>query len=228
VTAVRQGDTDRFYALMYELSSRIGGPRMLSDCRAARWPVAGVLFFCEVGETRPDGTHRVTRVDTHALTAKGTNSLWQRLCTHRGCVNGSRPGGGNHRASNSRLRLGTALLARGQWPGSVRDSWRDKRADCTVRDAEYLLEVAVTEHIGGMPFLWLAVRDRADRAMIVSHTIALLSRRSEGLDPASARWLGLTADAGKVRTSALWNVDHVDETYDPAYLDTLERLVHSV
>jgi len=228
VTAVQQGDTDRFYEALYELSSRVGGPRTLSDGHPARWPVHGVLFFCEPGETRPNGSHRVTRVDTHALTAKSTNSLRQRLCTHRGCVSGSRPGGGNHRASNFRMRVGTALLARGQWPGGVRDSWRDKRADFSARDAEYLLELAVTEHIGGMPFLWLSVPDRADRAMIVRQAIALLSRRSGGVDPASPQWLGLAADVEKVRTSALWNVDHVDETYDPTSLDTLERLVRSV
>jgi hypothetical protein len=230
VTA-RQDDTDRFYALLHDLSDRVGGPRKLSDASPQRWPAQGVLFFCEDGEDRHEdsqgshGSHRVVRVDTHALTEKATTTLWQRLCAHRGCVSGSRPGGGDHRTSNFRMRVGTALLSQGQWPAAVRRGWSDKRADFAARDVEYQLEVAVTEHIGGMSFLWLAARDRGDRALIAGNAIALLSQRSGGLDQASATWLGLAAASEKVRTSALWNEDHVDETYDPAFLDTLERLV---
>lgn len=223
----RQDDTDRFYALLHELSDRVGGPRKLSDGTPQRWPAHGILFFCEDGEDRCCGSHRVVRVDTHALTARSAGTLWQRLCAHRGGVSGSRPGGGDHRASNFRIRVGSALQSRDQWPGAGQLGWHDKRADFKARDAEYPLEVAVTEHIAGMPFLWLAVRDRGDRGLIMRHTIALLSRRTGGVDPASARWLGLEADSEKVRTSALWNEIHVDETYDPAFLDTLERLVRS-
>jgi hypothetical protein len=232
VTA-RQDDTDRFYALLHDLSDRVGGPRKLSDTSPQRWPAQGVLFFCEEGEDRLEGaygapgSHRVVRVETHALTEKSTTTLWQRLCAHRGCVSGSRPGGGDHRTSNFRMRVGTALLSRGQWSAAVRRGWNEKRADFAARDGEYLLEVAVSEHIGGMPFLWLAARDRADRALIAGNAIALLSHRSGGLDQVSAQWLGLEAASEKVRTSALWNEDHVDEAYDPAFLDTLERLVRS-
>jgi hypothetical protein len=238
VTA-QQDDTDRFYALLHDLSDRVGGPRRLNDTSPQRWPAQGVIFFCEEGEDRhwdshgsqgsqgSQGSHRVVRVDTHALTQKSTTTLWQRLCAHRGCVSGSRPGGGDHRTSNFRMRVGTALLSRGEWPAAVRQGWSDKRAGFAARDGEYLLEVAVTEHIGGMRFLWLAARDRNDRALIAGNTIALLSRRSGGLDQPSAQWLGLEAESEKVRTSALWNEDHVDETYDPAFLDTLERLVRT-
>ena len=63
--------------------------------------------------------------------------------------------------------------------------------------------------------------------MIERNTIALLSRRSGGVDPASSQWLGLTADNEKVRTSALWNVNHVDDAHDPTSLDTLEQLIRS-
>jgi hypothetical protein len=110
----------------------------------------------------------------------------------------------------------------------VRDGWRDRRADFAARDAEYPVEHAVTEHIGGMPFLWLAVTDRRHRGLIVHHSIALLSRRSGGVDPASPQWLGLAADSERVRTSALWNLDHVRKAYDPAFLDILEELVGTV
>jgi hypothetical protein len=41
VTA-RQDDTDRFYALLHDLSDRVGGPRKLSDASLQRWPAQGV------------------------------------------------------------------------------------------------------------------------------------------------------------------------------------------
>ena len=79
-----------------------------------------------------------------------------------------------------------------------------------------------------MPVLFRAVPDRADRELIECQTIALLSRRRGGVDPPSPQWLGLSADREEVRTSALWNVHHVDEAYDPTFLDTLDRLVQDV
>ena len=226
--ATQQKDTDTFYALLDELSARVSGPRRLRDCTSSGWPSHGVYFFLEDGETRLNGSPRVVRIGTHALTATSTATLWNRLSTHRGSVGGSQPGGGNHRASIFRLHVGTALLAQGDWPSDVRNGWRNKQADRGARQAEYPLEHAVTQHIGGMPFLWLAVPDRAERGLIEQHTIGLLSRRSGGVDPASTQWLGLTADSEKVRTSALWNVHHVDAAYDPVYLDTLGELVRSV
>jgi hypothetical protein len=45
--------------------------------------------------------------------------------------------------------------------------------------------------------------------------------------PASSQWLGLTADNENVRTSALWNVNHVDDAYDPTFLSTLEQFIRS-
>lgn len=223
--ATQQKDTDKFYALLDELSDRVGGPRRLRDCTSSGWPSHGVYFFLEDGETRLNGPPRVARIGTHALTATSTATLWNRLSTHRGNVGGSRPGGGNHRASIFRLHVGTALLTQGDWPSDVRESWRNKHADGAARQAEHHLEHAITQRIGGMPFLWLAVPAAADRGKIERNTIALLSRRSGGVDPASPHWLGLAADSEKVRTSALWNVNHVDDTYHPAYLDIFERLL---
>lgn len=100
--------------------------------------------------------------------------------------------------------------------------------DHSAKQNEYPLEQAVSKHIGEMPFLWLAVPDRQDRGLIERNTIGLLSLRSGGLDQASPEWLGLTADNEKVSTSALWNVNHVDDTYDPAYLDTFSQLISNV
>jgi hypothetical protein len=81
-----------------------------------------------------------------------------------------------------------------------------------VRQREGALERAVSQHIGAMPLLWVAVDDRHQRAAIERDLIALLSNRGRGpIDPPSEGWLGHLADRDAIRTSGLWNVNHTDE-----------------
>jgi hypothetical protein len=111
----RQAHTDRFYHLLDALAKHEEGPRRLRDCTGADgWPRHGVYFFYEDGEARADGSPRVVRVGTHALTATSGTTLWGRLRQHRGRVGGRNPGGGNHRASIFRGHVGTALIRQGQ------------------------------------------------------------------------------------------------------------------
>ncbi len=91
------------------------------------------------------------------------------------------------------------------------------------------LEALVSRRIGAMPFLWLGVDDApgpgSRRALIERNAIALLSGYAESaLDPPSPSWLGLHSDRKPVRRSGLWNNRHVDESYDPLFLDVLEEL----
>ena len=81
-----------------------------------------------------------------------------------------------------------------------------------------------------MPFLWLDVDDApgpgSRRACIERNAIALLSGYAESvLDPPSPGWLGRHSDREPVRRSGLWNNRHVDENYDPSFLDVLEERV---
>lgn len=58
------------------------------------------------------------------------------------------------------------------------------------------------------------------------HLIAFLSNYGrEAIDPPSPGWLGRHAASEEVRRSGLWNVNHVDETHDPAILDLVEHYV---
>jgi hypothetical protein len=103
-------------------------------------------------------------------------------------------------------------------------------APADVRAAENALECEVTKVICAMPFLWLAVDDEpgaeSRRGYIERNTIALLSNfGKEPLDPPSAGWLGRDCNRELVRKSGLWNQNHVDEAYDPAFLDCLDKLV---
>ncbi|WP_182882066.1 MULTISPECIES: hypothetical protein [unclassified Microbispora] len=228
VTARRQ-DTDRFYALLDELAERVGGPRRLYQCSAASgWPPHGVYFFFQDGETRADGARpRVVRVGTHALTPTSRTTLWTRLAQHRGQISGTNPGGGNQRGSIFRRHVGYALLASGDWPSEIAQSWPKTHVTARQRQAESPLELAVTALIAAMPLLWLDVPDRDIRRKIEANSIALLSRRIGGIDPPSPTWLGLHAANDKVRSSGLWNSNHVDDEYDPAFLDDMDVCVTS-
>ena len=92
------------------------------------------------------------------------------------------------------------------------------------------MEQQVSQTIGRMPFLVLAVPDapgpESARRTIERNAIALLSNyRRPALDPPSSNWLGNHSEREKVRDSGLWNQNHVEERHNPAFLITLERMV---
>jgi hypothetical protein len=104
---------DRFYRMLSQLAQILPGPRRLRECHGSDdWPRQGVYFFFEPGEVRADGSDRVVRVGTHALTATSQATLWGRLRQHRGHVAGLYPGAGSHRASVFRRHAGAALIRR--------------------------------------------------------------------------------------------------------------------
>lgn len=171
--------TDLFYSHMEGLAQRIGGFKHLTDPTLARHcPKAGLYFFFERGELRPNGRPRVVRIGTHALTPSSKTTLWSRLRHHMGRTGGSNPGGGNHRGSIFRRHVGSALLNQrgdtdllGSWmaPDPVPDYVHSERA----------LEVEVSRVIREMPFLWLGVPTRrdgsSDRGLLERNLISLLS-----------------------------------------------------
>ena len=226
----RRSDLDAFYTLLDELEVRIGGQRRLGECRGRMpWPERGVYFFFEPGEHRDvaPAHQRVVRVGTHALTSTSRTTLWKRLRQHRGTSNPR--GGGNHRGSIFRLLVGEALLNR---DASITvESWgRGSSATRDLRGLERAHEIRVSDHLSEMKLLFVAVpddpgRDSA-RGTIERNSIALLSNYSEPApDQPSAGWLGYYSGRDRVRRSGLWNNNHVDEAYDPEFLNLLHDLV---
>lgn len=218
----------RFYSLVDRLERNVGGERRLADCSGRMdWPRRGVYFFRETGQNRTDTGNgpRIVRVGTHALKAESGTKLWTRLSQHKGQ---SSTGGGNHRGSIFRLIVGAALIGqhRHQFP-----TWGDgNTAKGDVRKAELALEREVSRVIGDMPFLWLALEDEAGpeslRGYIERNSIALLSSyQKPTVDAPSQDWLGGRSNRERVRESGLWNSNHVDETYDPAFLDRFDAFV---
>ncbi len=223
----RLDDLKRFYDLLAMLEERLGGARRLSDCSGKmRWPKRGVYFFKEEGEVRADTGKgsRIVRVGTHALKAGSKTKLWTRLKQHKGIT---RTSGGNHRGSIFRKIVGAALIKKDSLDYPC---WgMGDTASREVRTSELCLERTVSRHIGDMPFLWLAIEDEAGpeskRGYIERNAIALLSNWGKHpIDPPSS-WLGCNSDREKVRSSGLWNSNHVNEDYDPAFLDELPRLI---
>ena len=218
----------QFYKLLAQLERKIGGARRLSECSGRMdWPRRGVYFFREAGENRSDTGEgpRIVRVGTHALKAGSKSKLWTRLSQHRGKNGGS---SGNHRGSIFRLIVGQSLIERDGW---VFPHWgQGSNAPKEVRESEQPMEREVCAVIGDMPFLWLSVDDEPGpnslRGYIERNAIALLSNYGrELIDPPSRQWLGHRSDRERVRLSGLWNSNHVDDDYDPAFLETLQQLI---
>ena len=226
----RQGDQERLYELLTRAAENHAGLRRLSDPHAGiGCPSQGVYFFFEAGEIRANGSPRVVRVGTHAVTRSSKATLWERLRQHRGSSAGRHPGGGNHRGSIFRRHTGASLIARDQLPQGLLDSWLSKKPDPAWAQSEADLEVQVSRVIGAMPFLWVPVADRgaglSDRGRVERNSIALLSQLHGSGDQPSETWLGRWAPRSEIRGSGLWNVNHVDEEYDPTALDDLASYI---
>jgi hypothetical protein len=219
---------ERFYSSLERLEFILGAARRLTECSGRMsWPRRGVYFFRETGEIRRDtgNSPRIVRIGTHALKAGSGTNLWTRLSQHRGQASS---GGGNHRGSIFRLIVGTALIEK---EGHDYPSWgQGNSAPREMRLSEQPLERRVSRVIGDMPLLWVDIGDEPGpdslRGYIERNTIALLSNFDRlPLDPPSTGWLGHWCNRARVRTSGLWNSNHVDEDYDPAFLDTLDHFI---
>jgi len=115
---------------------------------------------------------------------------------------------------------------RGSSPGETARKLRVPRA--AVQEAERFLEAVVSRIIGTMPFVFVRVDDPPSagsaRAVIERNAISLLSNfAKDAIDPPSSAWLGHHSGHERVRASGLWNNEHVDEEYDPTFLDVLAR-----
>jgi hypothetical protein len=225
-------DLDRFYTILSQLEA-LGhqGGRLDGYTGRSSFPGRGVYFFREPGEyrlTKPNSL-RIVRVGTHAVNENSKSTLWRRLKTHLG----TRTGGGNHRGSIFRLHVGAALLAR---DGVSVPTWgvgssapEALRSSVAAQKSETDCERKVSEHIGGMTVLWVDVSDEpgpsSKRALIERNAIALLSNHFAPIDRAGAGWLGHHSPREEIQRSNLWNLNHVDQNYDPSFLDDLETAV---
>ena len=166
---------------------------------------------------------------THATQPGQGTSLRERLEEHRGVPGG----GGVSRRSVLRRHVGLALINESQGEINIPTWGRRGHISAEQRRQEELLEKLVTRYVGEMMVLWLPVPgiDQAacdGRKRVEESSIALLSNRLELIDKPSKEWLGLHHPKDSVRRSGLWNVQHVDQPYDPSFLDDMDELVAAI
>jgi hypothetical protein len=194
-----------------------------------RLPERGVYFFLDPTTSNERDQWRICRVGTHVVSLGSKSTLRARLRAHLG----TRSGSGNHRGSIFRLHVGNALLRRDQreiatWGiGSVAPP--ALRTSQVLREAEARHEQQVSDYIGKLPVLWVAVPDEAsptsERSIIERNAVALLSRDAQSSALPPNGWLGEHSPRREIRESRLWNVNYVDDNYDPSFLPLLERAV---
>jgi len=230
----RQRDIDRLYQLLEKLEGTVGGKQKLKDCTGYMdWPDRGLYIFFAPDEYRGSGDQlRVTRIGTHAVSEGSSTSLWDRLRTHRGAMRGTYEGGGNHRGSVFRKRVGEAFVERDSLHDEYPRWGEGSSAKRERRLSELEMEQRVSNYLRDLPFLWLNVDDEpsadSQRAYIERNTIALLSNyQRETVDARSDDWLGKHSRSEKIRKSGLWNVNHVDEEYDPTFLDDVSEAIEN-
>ena len=233
--AKRKNNLNRFYFLLDQLKSKLGGYRRIGDCRGIMgWPEQGVYFIFNPDESRQQTAGlRVVRVGTHALQPESETKLWGRLRQHRGPINGHRAGGGNHRGSVFRKHVGRALMARENWPESVRSTWDEgNAANPGIRKLEQPYEEQVSNYIRALSVLWLRVEGHEShkvRAYLEQNAIALLSNHQTTIiDPPSGNWLGKFSPSLEIRQSGLWNVHHVGQEIDEEFLTVLSMYIQQM
>ncbi|RRH77369.1 hypothetical protein [Falsigemmobacter faecalis] len=215
----REKDLERFYDLLARL------PCLPFPAALAVAPPQGVYFVFEPGEQRAKGGLRVTRIGTHGLTPGGRAVLKTRLRQHYGRKTGD---GGHHRSSVFRLLTGAALAR--QAGGDMPAGWGGERPqDTQTQAAEQRLEAEVSTLMARLELRCLPVADppgqQSLRKVLEAGAIALLSNHGRlPIDPPSAGWLGHHSHAALVRSSGLWNRDHVQRSPDPSFIATLEAV----
>lgn len=225
-------DLERFYALFQKLekSSRQGLPLYEYE-NGSCFPDRGVYFFCEQGEKKSSAPNidRIVRIGTHAISENSKTTLWDRIRAHKGARNGN----GNHRGSVFRRHIGAALLSRENvqiptW-GIGSTAPPSLKQDATARSIEAAWEKKVSDYIGNMRVFWIDVpgipSSSNARAIIENHSIALLSNHRNPIDPGSPSWLGNFSDRAEIKQSGLWNINHIDQDYDPEFLALFELFV---
>ncbi len=227
----RLKDRRRFYALMDALCRRCGGMQFRRNARdrMSRFE-RGVCFFFDPSERRTDSGNgpRVVHIGTQAPTDPSGSALGTGFRQHRGTFESSQPDAGNGPHFAFGQHVGAAMVARKtEVPGAIASWGQESRG---LERREHLLEPGAGMYIGELPYLWLRVPDQPGgpdlQGIIQRNAIALLSNSGKRpLDPASEAWLGSYSDQPAIRDSHLWNVDHVDEIHDPAFLELVADLV---
>lgn len=213
-----------FYERLAYLAMQTDGIRKLKDCNGRMyWPSKGVYFIIDFNEENAGAWYipKVIRVGTHAVSSNSKSTLWGRIKTHKGDLEGS----GSHRSSVFRLHVGKALINKNHL---TCETWGiGQSATREVREKEKYIERMVSDYIGNLGVIFIEVDDEAsahsDRAFIEKNAIALLSANNFSLENTSSNWLGKHSHKAEIRGSNLWNVNYVESQYDSFFLELFDK-----
>jgi len=221
----RRTAISRSYAMFDQLAKGMG-LYPLRDLLSKELPKQGVYFFFDDAESTKFSTlvPRLVRVGTHGVSAGSVATLRNRLRTHLG----TRAGGGNHRASVFRLHVGRAIIQRDGLQERYPNWGHGQSAPKQVTELEAPLEAKVSEYIGNLRVLFIAVLDTAGtgsmRATIERQFIAMFTENICAIEESSPNWLGHSSDKSSIRDSGLWNVRDVGSAYDLKFIPLLDSL----
>jgi hypothetical protein len=113
---------------------------------------------------------------------------------------------------------------------SLYPSWgHGQNAPAEIRQSEAPLEKLVSEYIGRMRIAWLSIDDppsaSSDRRFVERNAIALLTSPMLVHDDPSPSWLGRLSPHPLIRSSGLWNVQDVQESFDPRFFEVLTTYI---
>lgn len=222
----RKRNVAAFYDLIAELTDRLRGPYLMSSFRKnIDWPHLdryGVYFFQDPSEPRDDtGEYgRIVRVGKAAAQRSG---MRDRLYNHKGH---NRDSGGQHRASDFRKDVGSAIIRKEHYQCLTWGVGRARPKDHEKKEREIELEKKVSNVIRSMYCTWVVVEGEDLRDYIEQNFIALLSNYERmPVNAPSSNWLGRYSDTRREELSGLWCSNYVDKWYSPKILDTLARLI---
>jgi len=221
VTAIRQ-----LYSGLKQLHSTVGEFHYLKEQDLSKKiPRAGVYVFFDASQVSRTalGFPRVVRVGTHAVSQGSSSTLWNRLRTHRGSLNGL----GNHRSSIFRLHVGAAILNRQALIADYPTWGIGQSASKPTRLQEQEVERQVSRYLADLPFLYLPVEDAptksSDRAFIERNMIGLLTGADMAVEEPPPRWLGSYSPQESIWKSGLWNIDHLGYLHRDDFFDIFQR-----
>jgi hypothetical protein len=197
----------------------------LREVVAQGMPEAGVYVFFDATQSRLKKLTdlRIVRVGTHGVAAGSKATLRNRMRTHLGTNSGE----GNHRSSIFRLHVGRSILNARRADNVA--SWGSPSVSKQDLIAERSLEQVVSAYLSQLKVALIDIpgtSDKAnDRSYIEQNLIAVLSNRCSPLDPPNHNWLGNSSDKREIRKSGLWNVNHVEQRFDPEFIDVLNHYI---
>ena len=226
-------EVDQLYKLLNlrgdqirSLFGRIPTVRDLPKMRNG-WRTKGVYFLFDATEKRAgkSNSYRIVRVGSHS---GELSSIESRIVGEHATDWGR---------SVLRRLMGAALIRRGDLDHTIEVAERDRWAKVWYsKDGQWAvqhnpaklhptlhpLHPIVTRIISDMGVLWVEVADRVERLELEKQCIMLLSnslRSHSPIDPPTKEWLGNYSLSEKVRTSGLWNQQHVKKLHAKGFLD---------